>query len=133
MCANTIIPSIRCGNIMFKYITMYRDAAVTIRSALLTSRAQYKSAFIRRFTIERSCPFLCPGMHFFWGCTRKKKKRNIYMCVCTYRHVLCTRAYNKTEEKGISYARHCYDASSGHAENVFHPRFIKRNSECIER
>lgn len=24
-------------------------------------------------------------------------------------------------------------AGSGHAENVFHPRFIKRNSECIER
>lgn len=40
MSANRIIRFIRCGNITFKYITMYHDVAVTIRSALLTSRAE---------------------------------------------------------------------------------------------
>lgn len=68
---------------------MYRDAAVTIRSALLTSRAQYKSAFIRRFTIERSCPFPLSRHALFlrvYSYVKEKKEEEIYMrvCVCVY-------------------------------------------------
>ena len=106
---------------------MYRDGAVTIRSALLTSRARYKSAFIRRFTIERSGPLLSWAARFSWSSVRvqkkKKKEKKTEIKIHVYNKRDRYRKERKREENILRAS--LFARALDTPENVFHSRFYK--------